>query len=96
MLEASEKGDAKAEEAAIAIMTACGFHDSVGQRVSKITDTLQELKGRMSTDPSEHSRRTSREAKRRQKRNRDLMLNGPDAPTTANDRARINLIFADA
>jgi hypothetical protein len=33
----------KAEEAILAIMTACGFHDLVGQRVTKIAETLDRV-----------------------------------------------------
>ena len=39
LLAFADKEEAKkAEEAILAIMTACGFHDLVGQRVTKITE----------------------------------------------------------
>ena len=37
---ADKKDAAKAEEAVMSIMTACGFQDLVGQRCTKITETL--------------------------------------------------------
>jgi hypothetical protein len=38
------QGEAKkAEEAILAIMTACGFHDLVGQRVTKIAESLDRV-----------------------------------------------------
>src|SRR4029079_14412915 len=36
----AEEEAKKGEEAILAIMTACGFHDLVGQRVTKIAETL--------------------------------------------------------
>ena len=39
LLAFADKEEAKkAEEAILSIMTACGFHDLVGQRVTKITN----------------------------------------------------------
>jgi len=44
LLTLADKEEAKkAEEAILSIMTACGFHDLVGQRVSKITKTLDHV-----------------------------------------------------
>ena len=41
LLAFADKEEAKkAEDAILSIMTACGFHDLVGQRVTKITETL--------------------------------------------------------
>ena len=44
LLAFADKEEAKkAEEAILAIMTACGFHDLVGQRVTKIAETLDKV-----------------------------------------------------
>src|SRR4029079_19429132 len=44
LLAFADKEEAKkAEEAILAIMTACGFHDLVGQRVTKIAETLDRV-----------------------------------------------------
>ena len=41
LLASADAGEAaRAQEALLSIMTACGFHDLVGQRVTKITATL--------------------------------------------------------
>jgi hypothetical protein len=42
LLAFADKEEAKkAEEAILTIMTACGFHDMVGQRVTKIAESLE-------------------------------------------------------
>src|SRR4029079_17892489 len=44
LLAFADKEEAKkAEEAIMSIMTACGFHDLVGQRVTKITTALDRV-----------------------------------------------------
>jgi chemotaxis regulatin CheY-phosphate phosphatase CheZ len=44
LLALADKEEAeKAQDAILSIMTACGFHDLVGQRVSRITKTLDEV-----------------------------------------------------
>ena len=44
LLAFADKDEAKkAEEAILSIMTACGFHDLVGQRVTKIAETLDRV-----------------------------------------------------
>ena len=44
LLAFADKEEAKqAEEAILAIVTACGFHDLVGQRVTKIAETLDRV-----------------------------------------------------
>jgi chemotaxis regulatin CheY-phosphate phosphatase CheZ len=44
LLALADREEAKrAEEAILSIMTACGFHDLVGQRVTKITKSLDRV-----------------------------------------------------
>ena len=91
LLAFADKEEAKkAEEAILSIMTACGFHDLVGQRVTKITESLDRViatrleaeKGRKRVAPP------SRKAK--------LTLKGPGLPdATAEDQARIDALFRD-
>lgn len=46
LLAFADKQEAKkAEEAILSIMTACGFHDLVGQRVTEITESRQAHEG---------------------------------------------------
>lgn len=91
LLAFADKEEAKkAEEAILSIMTACGFHDLVGQRVTKITESLDRViatrleaeKGRERAAPS------ARKGK--------LTLEGPGLPgATAEDQARIDALFRD-
>jgi chemotaxis regulatin CheY-phosphate phosphatase CheZ len=91
LLAFADKEEAKkAEEAILSIMTACGFHDLVGQRVTKITQTLDAViatrlkgaggKGRASVAP-------------RQQKARGLALEGPAHPDDAHAQARIDALF---
>jgi chemotaxis regulatin CheY-phosphate phosphatase CheZ len=83
LLALSDKEEAKkAEEAILAIMTACGFHDLVGQRVSKIAESLDRvIVGRMSRP-------------RMGSRNRKSRLEGPGLPGTSEQaQARIDALF---
>lgn len=58
LLAFADKDEAKkAQDAILSIMTACGFHDLVGQRVTKITETLDRvIAKRLSGDASAQSR----------------------------------------
>jgi chemotaxis regulatin CheY-phosphate phosphatase CheZ len=90
LLALADKEEAeKAEEAILAIMTACGFHDLVGQRVTKITETL---------DCVIASRLTGEEpaqAKLSGKRGSEIALEGPGHDSAAQDQARIDALFRD-
>jgi chemotaxis regulatin CheY-phosphate phosphatase CheZ len=58
LLAFADKDEAKkAQEAILAIMTACGFHDLVGQRVTKITESLDRvIATRMQTEANSKKR----------------------------------------
>ena len=77
LLAFADKDEAKkAEEAIMSIMTACGFHDLVGQRVTKIAETLDRviatrLKG------ADRGRRVEAQARKRKSK---LTLEGPGHP----------------
>ena len=91
LLAFADKEEAKkAEEAILAIMTACGFHDLVGQRVTKITETLDRViatrmktaaKGRKRAEAPSHSER--------------LALEGPGLPGTSEDQTGIDALLHD-
>ena len=91
LLAFADKEEAKkAEEAILSIMTACGFHDLVGQRVTKITESLDRViatrleaeKGRKRVAPP------SRKGK--------LTLEGPGLPGASDEaQARIDALFRD-
>jgi chemotaxis regulatin CheY-phosphate phosphatase CheZ len=91
LLAFAEKEEAKkAEETILAIMTACGFHDLVGQRITKITQTLDRVIA------------TRLEAERGRKRaeapssGRRLALEGPGLPGEGHaSQARIDALFGD-
>ena len=79
----------KAEEAILSIMTACGFHDLVGQRVTKIAETLDRViatrmkaeKGRKRAAPPSKGR---------------ITLEGPGLPGMSDEaQARIDALFRD-
>ena len=80
----------KAEEAILSIMTACGFHDLVGQRVTKIAETLDRvIATRMKADQG-RKRAAPKAAKGR------ITLEGPGLPGTSDqDQARIDALFRD-
>ena len=80
----------KAEEAILAIMTACGFHDLVGQRVTKIAETLDRvIATRMKADQG-RKRAAHKSSKGR------ITLEGPGVPGTSDqDQARIDALFRD-
>jgi hypothetical protein len=89
LLAFADKDEAKkAEEAILAIMTACGFHDLVGQRVTKIADQLDRvLAKRMGTTPAPRRRGAGKAGPK-------LTLEGPGVPG-ASDQARIDALFRD-
>ena len=80
----------KAEEAILAIMTACGFHDLVGQRVTKIAETLDRvIATRMKADKGR--KRAAQKSSKGQ-----ITLEGPGLPGTSDqDQARIDALFRD-
>ena len=91
LLAFADKEEAKkAEDAILSIMTACGFHDLVGQRVTKITETLDAViatrlkgaggKARAGTAP-------------RQPKTGAIVLDGPAFPGDTHAQARIDALF---
>ena len=91
LLAFADKEEAKkAEQAILAIMTACGFHDLVGQRVTKITETLDRV---IATRMKVERGRKRAETPARRKR---LALEGPRFPGESHeDQARIDALFGD-
>jgi len=76
------------EEAALSILTACGFHDLVGQRAATITETIDKIiAARL-----QRTERARKEKAPREKRKAALMLRGPGK----SDQAHIDAVFADA
>jgi hypothetical protein len=92
LLAFADKEEAKkAEEAILAIMTACGFHDLVGQRVTKIAETLdQVIATRMKAEKGRKRPAT------RPSHKGALTLDGPGLTGTSDEtQARIDAIFRD-
>jgi len=82
------KDDAeKAEEAILSIMTACSFHDLIGQRVAKITETLDQVIATSLGDDADEKAGSS-VAKRP-----DITLEGPALPGSSQDQAGIDALF---
>jgi chemotaxis regulatin CheY-phosphate phosphatase CheZ len=94
LLQSSESnpGD-RSEEAALSIMTACGFNDLVGQRAAKISETIDKIIAAR-LQRAERARKQS--GALRAKRKAALMLNGPAFPGGCPDQAHIDSIFAEA
>jgi chemotaxis regulatin CheY-phosphate phosphatase CheZ len=88
LLALADKEEAKkAEDAILSIMTACGFHDLVGQRVTKITETLdQVISGRLNDDNLSGARQARRSG---------VSLDGPALPADKADQAEIDALFGD-
>lgn len=92
LLAFADKEEAKKAEAAImSIMTACGFHDLVGQRVTKITETLDRV---IATRMKRVERRRRVEASPRRRKSK-LSLDGPGLPNASLDQARIDALLGD-
>lgn len=83
LLALADKEEAKkAEDAILSIVTACGFHDLVGQRVTKITETLDRVIATRLT--GEEPARTASKS--------NIALEGPGLP--GQDQADIDALFA--
>jgi chemotaxis regulatin CheY-phosphate phosphatase CheZ len=90
LLAFADKEEAKkAEEAILAIMTACGFHDLVGQRVTKIAESLDRvIATRMRAAPGR--KQTARP------KGKMPSLDGPGAPgASEQEQASIDALFRD-
>ena len=90
LLAFADKEEAKkAEEAIMSIMTACGFHDLVGQRVTKIAETLDRvIATRMKG--ADHGRRLAAQPRKRKSK---LTLEGPGHPGAS--QASIDALFSE-
>ena len=94
LLAFADKEEAKkAEEAILAIMTACGFHDLVGQRVTKITESLDKVIAKRMNAAGKSGKRAERPAKATQ--GASSRLDGPGLPGDSQDQARIDALFRD-
>jgi chemotaxis regulatin CheY-phosphate phosphatase CheZ len=95
LLAFADKEEAKkAEDAILSIMTACGFHDLVGQRVTKITETLDAVIATRLKGAGGKARPNA--APRQQKTRSALTLEGPAYLDDAHAQARIDALFSDA
>ena len=93
MLAFADKEEAKkAEEAILAIMTACGFHDLVGQRVTKITESLDRVIATHMQSAGKGRKAALRPAERKKAR---LTLDGPGLPGASEDQDGIDALFRD-
>lgn len=83
----------KSGDAVMNIMTACGFHDLVGQRAANITDTIDKI---IALRLKRVERTRKKGAAPRQKGNARTLLSGPARPGSGPDQARIDALFAEA
>ena len=89
LLALTDKEEAKkAEDAIMSIMTACGFHDLVGQRVTKITETLDQVIATRLNDEEPGRPRAAPPGS-------EVPLEGPGAPGASQDQARIDALFGE-
>lgn len=94
LLAFADKEEAKkAEEAILSIMTACGFNDLVGQRVTKITETLDKVIATRMNAVANGKKRALPAAKARAKPK--LALDGPGFPGTNEDQDGIDALFRE-
>jgi chemotaxis regulatin CheY-phosphate phosphatase CheZ len=91
LLAFADKEEAKKAQAAILeIMTGCGFHDLVGQRVTKITENLDRVIAERLGAAGKSGKRAEPPAKHGKS---ELRLDGPGLP--GQDQARIDALFRD-
>ncbi len=91
LLAFADKDEAKkAEDAILAIMTACGFHDLVGQRVTKITKSLDQVIAKRLNAAGKSGKRAERPDNATK-----LGLDGPGLPGEGQDQAHIDALFRD-
>ncbi len=91
LLAFADKEEAKkAEEAILSIMTACGFHDLVGQRVTKITESLDQVIATRMQGAGGAWKRQGRQP------GKSPALEGPGLPgESERDQAHIDALFRD-
>ena len=89
----------KAEEAILSIMTACGFHDIVGQRVTKITETLDQVIAASHGEVAAKARKPNASNSVSAKSEPGIALEGPALPGASKDRAQdqagVDALFSD-
>jgi chemotaxis regulatin CheY-phosphate phosphatase CheZ len=91
LLSSGDGASMKAEDAAMSIMTACGFHDLIGQRTAKVAEAIDKI---IAARFARMDRAGKKAAADRQRRKTKLMLSGPDLPVQSTDQARIDALFA--
>jgi hypothetical protein len=70
-------------------ITACGFHDLVGQRLTKITETLDcVIASRLTGEKPARTKASG-------KRGSEIALEGPSHNSAAQDQGRIDTLFAE-
>jgi chemotaxis regulatin CheY-phosphate phosphatase CheZ len=90
LLALADQEEAKrAEEAILSIMTACGFHDLVGQRVTKITKSLDRVLAKRMKGASAKQRATASARKGKS----SLELEGPSLGEAS--QANIDALFRE-
>jgi chemotaxis regulatin CheY-phosphate phosphatase CheZ len=90
LLALADQEEAKrAEEAILSIMTACGFHDLVGQRVTKITKSLDRVIAKRMKGASAKQRATASA----RKSTSSLELEGPSLGEAS--QASIDALFRE-
>jgi chemotaxis regulatin CheY-phosphate phosphatase CheZ len=94
LLASSESGACeKSGDAVMDIMTACSFHDLVGQRTARITDTIDKI---IALRLKRAERTGKKGGAQRQKCKSGMPLNGPALPGSGPGQARIDALFAEA
>ena len=90
--DAETRPSAESEQVAMNIMTACSFHDLVGQHAQMISETIDKI-------IALRLQREARERKQcatRSKRKDQPALHGPALPGLGTDQAAIDALFAKA
>ena len=93
LLAFADKEEAKkAEEAILAIMPAWGFHDLVGQRVTKITETLDRVIATRMKTAAKGNKRIAAPARRKEAK---PVPEGSGLTGASQDQAGIDALFRD-
>jgi hypothetical protein len=92
LADAETRPHAESEQAAISIMTACDFHDLVGQRAQAITETIDKIIALRLQREERERKQCAAKAKRKSQ----PTLHGPALPGRGPDQDAIDALFAKA
>ena len=81
----------------MAIFEACSFQDITGQRIARVVETLENIEnriGRFAAAVQTKGEAAAEEESQRERRARELMLNGPQSKGVAIDQNDVDALFS--